>query len=92
MNIVKEMNEMFAHCSQFNSDLSQWNVGNVINTDGMFRDCIQFKSDLSQWNTSKVRDMCDLFTGCSLFNSDLSQLKYDGNVSKLCSVLFEYFS
>ncbi len=71
-SIIGSMSNMFSLCSQFNSDLSGWNVGNVTDTASMFFNCSQFNSDLSGWNVGNVTDMASMFQGCSVFSSDLS--------------------
>ena len=94
---VWTMESMFGGCKEFNCDLSEWNVSNVINsvvkrcvfhtTVWMFFNCKQFNSDLSQWNTSNIRRMYDMFRGCSKFNSDLS--KWDIGKVKCASDMFD---
>ena len=48
-----DMSMMFSR-SQFNGDISRWNVGNVIDMSWMFSES-QFNGDISQWN---VRSRC----------------------------------
>ena len=45
---VKDMGWMFA-MSQFNGDISSWNVSNVEYMKDIFR-CSQFKGDISKWD------------------------------------------
>jgi surface protein len=51
--------------SNFNGDISRWDVSNVINMAGMFQGS-QFNGDISKWNVSKVKDMRDIFDKCPL--------------------------
>ena len=69
-------NEIF---SDFNGDVSMWNVSSVKNMFCMFRWCKQFNCDISRWNVSNVEDMDAMFVYCEQFNCDLSKW----NVSKV---------
>ena len=48
------MSYMFTE-SQFNQDISAWDVGNVTHMSYMFSDS-QFNQDLSGWNVDEVVD------------------------------------
>jgi len=68
---------MFSGCSNFNQDLSTWDVSNVGVMSFMFENCSKFNQDLSKWNVKKVNDMPGMFAGCTSFNQPLN----DWNVS-----------
>ena len=53
------MKYMF-YCSQFNGDISNWNVSNVENMNCMFM-YSHFNKDISNWNVSNVKYMGDMF-------------------------------
>ena len=55
---------MFSGCSNFNCDLSDWDVSNVTNMERMFANCTKFKSDLSGWDVSKVIYNAEMFVSC----------------------------
>ncbi|GEM_PF-1218049 len=57
--------------SQFNGDISRWNVSNVTNMSEMFNGS-SFNGDISKWNVSNVTDMRSMFSG-SKFNGDISK-------------------
>jgi surface protein len=40
---------MFRNCTNFNQDISSWDVSSVNNMDIMFGSCINFNQDLSTW-------------------------------------------
>jgi len=84
---VTDMNGLFAY-SDFNGDISSWNVGNVSNMSCMFSHCTKFNSDISSWNVSRVTDMTDMFAHCTIFNSDISSW----NVSNVTDMtdMFKY--
>ena len=46
------MDTMFKY-SNFNKDISNWNVSNVENMYNMFKNS-QFNGDISKWNLSKL--------------------------------------
>ena len=56
----------------FNSNISFWDVSNVINMDGMFFNADLFNQDISSWDTSKVENMGSLFKNASSFNQSIS--------------------
>jgi surface protein len=50
---------MFAG-SEFNGDISNWDVSKVNNMAGMFKNS-QFNEDISNWNVAKKTDKTDMF-------------------------------
>jgi surface protein len=64
----------FFNCSQFNSDISNWNTREVTSMASLFQDDISFNLPLQQWNTSKVTNMNSMFKNASSFNKTI---KYD---------------
>jgi len=63
---------MFSY-SEFNQDISQWNVSNVKDMGLMFHES-QFNQDISKWNVSNVINMSGIF-GLSKLEHDLSDWK-----------------
>lgn len=63
--------------SQFEGDISKWNMGRAISVDGMFRDC-PFTGDISNWNMQNVESAKSMFMR-SGFSGDISRW----NVRKL---------
>lgn len=61
--------------SEFNGDISDWNVSNVRDMEMMFSYSV-FNGDLSKWNVRNVRIMEKMFEG-SKFLGDLSSWKVD---------------
>ena len=49
--------------SEFNGDISCWDVSNVTNMGGMFS-YSQFIGDISEWNVSNVTDATYMFDNC----------------------------
>jgi surface protein len=69
---VKNMDNMFREATAFSSDLSRWDVGNVINMEAMFNLATAFSGNVSTWNVSNVLTMQDMFKGAVRFNDDVS--------------------
>ena len=70
--LVTNMSNMFKYAQTFESDISNWNVGNVTDMCNMFRDAKRFNSDISQWDVSKVTCMGQMFSRALVFNQDLT--------------------
>ena len=66
---VTDMSEMFYE-SQFNGDISIWDVSNVTDMNEMFSSS-EFNGDISNWDVSNVTVMYRMFYG-SKFNGDIS--------------------
>ena len=69
---IKDMSYLFDE-TNFNGDISNWDVSNVINMSGMFCWCKNFNQDISSWNVSNVKDMSYMFYECESFNQDISK-------------------
>jgi len=65
------MKQMFG-TSNFNGDISTWDVSSVTDMNGMFHDTYSFNQDLSSWDVSSVTDMNGMFYNATSFNQDLS--------------------
>ena len=70
------MDSMFEGCTNFNSDLSKWNVSKVKYMTGMFKRCTNFNSDLSKWDVSNVKDMSGMFKNTPLEDKKELQPKF----------------
>ena len=51
--------------SEFNGDISKWDVSNVINFEHMFFHA-KFNQDISNWKTTPNCNAKVVFTGCSI--------------------------
>ena len=69
---ITDMYKLFA-LTDFNGNISDWDVSNVKDMSFMFYDCKSFNQDISEWEVSNVTDMRSMFYSCQLFNSDISQ-------------------
>ena len=75
---VEDMSDLFydlknhINFTDYNFNVSRWDVSNVKDMIGMFDSCKYFNCDLSKWDVSNVKDMSFMFAYCEEFNSDLS--------------------
>ncbi len=85
---VDDMEFLFSnkYLSDFNGDISEWDVSNVRNMNNMF-DSTKFNGDISRWNVSKVESMSSMFYK-TIFNGDIS--KWDTSSLKDISYIFTY--
>ena len=84
---ILDMSKLFSYgkTRDFNGDISQWDVSNVINMTSMFRDS-KFDDDISQWNVSNVKYMMEMFQN-SDFNGDISDWDVS-NVKRMDSMFY----
>ena len=68
---ITDMSSLFED-TDFNGDISKWDVSNVTNMSYMFYGCISFNQDISTWNVSNVTNMYCMFCNCKSFNQDIS--------------------
>ena len=70
---ITDMSGLF-QSTNFNGDISEWDVSKVVNMSLMFRRS-DFNGDISKWNVSKVENMMYMFAD-SPFNGDISKWMY----------------
>ena len=83
---ITDMSKLFEY-SDFNGDISKWDVSNVEDMSFMFLSCKKFNCDISNWDVSNVNDMSYMFFGCADFNQDIS--KWD--VSDVINMSFMFY-
>lgn len=69
---ITNMSSVFRGVNNFDFDLSDWVVAQVINMSGLFANT-NFNQDISNWNVSNVEDMSEMFYSAYNFNQDISQ-------------------
>ena len=87
---ITDMSELFIE-TDFNGDISGWDVSNVTNMNTMFAWCEAFNQDISNWDVSNVTNMNAMFYGCKSFNQDISswdvsKVKNMNNVFNDCQI------
>ena len=91
---ITDMSDLFRE-TNFNGDISKWDVSNVTNMRAMFSVCEAFDQNISGWDVSNVTNMNRMFWGCNKFNQDISgwdvsNVKKMNNIFKDCSIEEKY--
>ena len=68
---VSDMSYAFSNCSQFNGDITDWDVSNVTNMSSLFKNAILFNQDLSNWDVFNVEAMNSMFYQATAFDQSL---------------------
>jgi surface protein len=79
------LNKSFYNCTNFNANISSWNVSNVINMENMFYSCSQFNQNLSNWNVSNVTNMNSMFFNASAFNNNNTPMYWNCNTNLIAN-------
>ena len=58
-------------CSDFDDDVSEWDMSGVSSTRQMFREAASFNQDIGRWETSRVYNMDFMFMNAASFNQDV---------------------
>jgi len=58
--------------SDFNRDITMWDVSHVTRMSGMFSKNVGFNQDISHWNVANVENMASMFRAAFHFNQDIS--------------------
>ena len=87
---ITDMSELFER-TDFNGNISKWNVSNVKNMSYMFWDCKKFNQDISSWNVSNITDMSYMFYKCTNFNHPISAWDVS-NVTNMNGMFYECIS
>lgn len=66
------LNLTFSGATNFNGDLSQWDISNIEFIIGTFKNATSFNSELNDWDVSNVNSLFRTFEGATSFNQDLS--------------------
>ena len=77
---ITDMSYLFEY-TDFNGDISRWNVSNVTNMKFMFANS-NFNGDISNWNVSNITDMKGMFR-VSNFDGDISNWDVSNVIHKL---------
>ena len=68
---ITDMSNLFEG-TDFNGNISSWDVSNVTDMTYMFYWCKKFNKDISNWDVFNVKNMRYMFAYCKSFNKDIS--------------------
>ena len=88
LSSVTDMSFMFSGASNFDGDISSWDVSSVTNMSRTFSGAKVFNGDISSWDVSSVTNMSFMFSGASNFDGDISSWEV-GAVTDM-SYVFRY--
>lgn len=74
---------MFEKASNFNGDVSNWDISTVTDMKSLFNQASSFNSDINDWDVSNVTNMSRVFYYASSFNQPLN----DWDVSSVTDML-----
>merc|ERR1712238_228830 len=83
---VTNMDGFFEN-TDFNADISSWDVSSADSMAGMFNKAARFNSDVSDWDVSSVTNMAYMFYKAIKFNGDVSD--WDVSSVRLIERMFE---
>ncbi len=69
---ITDMSYLFDGKSNFDQDISSWDVSQVVNMEKVFNNAHTFNQDISNWDVSSVTNMYAMFFNAQIFNQDLS--------------------
>jgi len=69
---VTTIDGAFIGATEFNQDISTWDISKITNLNNVFQDAQSFNQDISSWDISNVTTMSALFYGASSFNQDIT--------------------
>ena len=82
------MGSMFYYATNFESDLSNWDVSNVLDISYMFYCAKKFNSDLSKWNVSKVFWCQGFLHNAVKIDTDLSGWRMANKIIDVDTLIF----
>ena len=65
------MSDLFRDKTDFNDDISNWDVSSITNMFRMFHSASSFNQDIGSWNVSSVTNLSKMFVYASAFNQDI---------------------
>ena len=83
---VTDMSKMF-YDSQFNGDISNWDVSNVTDMSMMIYYAPTFNQNIGSWDVSKVTDMFGMFLYAETFNQNIGYWEVS-NVTNMSDMFY----
>ncbi len=69
---VSNMESMFRRTILFNSDINNWDVGNITDMGSMFYQATIYDQPMDNWDVTNVTNMRRLFSACTAFNQNIN--------------------
>ena len=69
---ITDMSGLFEK-TNFNGDISKWDVSNVKTMEGLVCGENEFNQDISNWDVSNVENMSSMFIGANKFNQPIGK-------------------
>ena len=79
---VTDMSELFKDETNFNEDITHWDVSSVTSMNDMFSNAKSFNQKIGRWDVSSVISMNGMFYESSAFNQNLQQWCVENITSK----------
>ena len=87
---ITDMSSFFEDKSEFNQNISSWDVSNVIDMSIMFYRADAFNQPLNNWNVSRVTNMDSMFSFAEIFNQPLNNWDVSNVNNMLAMFSFAY--
>ncbi|PKD43896.1 hypothetical protein CWD77_09090 [Rhodohalobacter barkolensis] len=84
---ITDMSDMFVGATNFNQDISSWDVTSVTSMSAMFLNASSFNQDISIWDVSSVTNMQFMFSDARFFNQDIG--KWDVSAVTEMAAMFQ---
>mgnify|MGYP000194145818 FL=1 len=68
---LTDMSYLFQNKTEFNQDISKWDISRATTLRGMFINAHKFNQNIASWDTSNVIHMGDMFNMTKEFNQDI---------------------
>ena len=85
---ISDLSNIFMNKTDFNQDISHWDVSSVISMSNMFAGAIQFNQDISYWDVSSVTNMHFMFYQTEYFQQDIG--KWDVSSVTDMTAMFQF--